>query len=77
MNRVRANAMMSAAFCAALLVRGAYADDAAARRIIGFSPDGRYFAFEQYGSRNWSDNHSGYSEFAAYDGQPPIGGSSH
>ncbi|BAB51764.1 DUF2259 domain-containing protein [Mesorhizobium japonicum] len=27
----------------------ALAGDAAARRIIGFSPDGRYFAFEQYG----------------------------
>ena len=27
----------------------ALAGDAAARRIIGFSPDGAYFAFEQYG----------------------------
>ena len=27
----------------------ALAGDAAATRIIGFSPNGRYFAFEQYG----------------------------
>ncbi|TPK67903.1 hypothetical protein FJ546_05100 [Mesorhizobium sp. B2-4-19] len=27
----------------------ALAGDAAARRVIGFSPDGRYFAIEQYG----------------------------
>ncbi len=33
----------------AMLVSAAQAGDAAARRIIGFSPDGRYFAFEQYG----------------------------
>lgn len=31
------------------IVSSAQAGDAAARRIIGFSPDGRYFAFEQYG----------------------------
>jgi len=31
------------------IVSAAQAGDAAARRIIGFSPDGKYFAFEQYG----------------------------
>ena len=31
------------------IVSAAQAGDAAARRIIGFSPDGNYFAFEQYG----------------------------
>jgi predicted secreted protein len=35
---------------AALLTAGGMAEagDAAARRFVGFSPDGRYFAFEQY-----------------------------
>jgi predicted secreted protein len=28
----------------------AWAADNAERAIIGFSPDGRYFAFEQYGT---------------------------
>ena len=55
------------ALCAALLVGHASANDAAARRIIGFSPDGRYFAFEQYGTQEWSDNNSGYSEIAVID----------
>ena len=43
---------VGSAVAAALLltiVSAAQAGDAAARRIIGFSPDGRYFAFEQYG----------------------------
>ena len=55
------------ALCAALLAGHASANDAAARRIIGFSPDGRYFAFEQYGTQDWSDNQSGYSEIAVID----------
>jgi predicted secreted protein len=32
----------------------AYAGDAAERSILGFSPDGRYFAFEQYGVQDGS-----------------------
>jgi predicted secreted protein len=60
---------MSAAFCAAFTVSAAHANDAAARRVIGFSPDGRYFAFEQYGVQDWSDNHSGYSEIAIIDAE--------
>jgi len=33
-----------------MIASAAQAGDAAARRIIGFSPDGNYFAFEQYGT---------------------------
>jgi predicted secreted protein len=32
----------------------ARAGDAAGREVIGFSPDGRYFAFEQYGVQDGS-----------------------
>lgn len=32
----------------------AHAGDVASRHIIGFSPDGRYFAFEQYGAQDGS-----------------------
>ncbi len=32
----------------------AFAGDAASRKILGFSPDGRYFAFEQYGVQDGS-----------------------
>jgi predicted secreted protein len=49
------------------LATAAQAGDAAARRIIGFSPDGNYFAFEQYGTLDWSDTHSGWSEIAIID----------
>jgi predicted secreted protein len=47
----------------------AQAGDAAARRIIGFSPDGHYFAFEQYGTLDWSETGSGWSEIAIVDTQ--------
>ena len=57
------------AAAAALFVCGAQANDAAERRIIGFSPDGRYFAFEQYGTLDWSESDSGYSEIAILDTQ--------
>ncbi|WP_292404955.1 DUF2259 domain-containing protein [Mesorhizobium sp.] len=40
----------------------AQAGDAAARRIIGFSPDGTYFAFEQYGTLDGGASDSGWSE---------------
>ncbi|MCC6889127.1 MAG: DUF2259 domain-containing protein [Hyphomicrobiales bacterium] len=33
---------------------GARAGDGAALHVLGFSPDGRYFAFEQYGEQNAS-----------------------
>ncbi len=45
----------------------AQAGDAAARRVIGFSPDGNYFAFEQFGTLDWSDTHTGWSEIAIID----------
>src|SRR5471030_2236845 len=45
----------------------AQAGDAAARRVIGFSPDGAYFAFEQYGTLDRADSHSGWSEIAIVD----------
>lgn len=37
-----------------LLASAAHAGDAATREIIGFSPDGAYFAFEQYGVQDGS-----------------------
>ncbi len=49
------------------LATAAQAGDAAARRVIGFSPDGTYFAFEQYGTLDWSDTHSGWSQIAIID----------
>lgn len=45
----------------------ALAGDAAARRIIGFSPDGTYFAFEQYGELDAGASASGYSEIDIID----------
>jgi predicted secreted protein len=51
------------------LAGAAQAGDAAARRIIGFSPDGHYFAFEQYGTLDWSETGSGWSEIAIVDTQ--------
>ncbi|WP_027142877.1 DUF2259 domain-containing protein [Mesorhizobium sp. WSM3626] len=45
----------------------AHAGDAAARRIIGFSPDGVYFAFEQYGTLDAGASASGYSEIDIID----------
>ncbi|WP_258591440.1 DUF2259 domain-containing protein [Mesorhizobium sp. AR07] len=41
--------------------------DAAARRIIGFSPDGNIFAFEQYGTLDAGASDSGYSEIEIID----------
>jgi len=38
-----------------------------ARRIIGFSLDGDYLAFEQYGQHDWSDNRSGRSKIEIID----------
>ena len=45
----------------------ARAGDAAARRIIGFSPDGNYFAFEQYGTLDAGASASGWSEIDIID----------
>jgi len=45
----------------------ALAGDAAARRIIGFSPDGAYFAFEQYGELDAGASASGYSQIDIID----------
>jgi predicted secreted protein len=66
-NQALRSARVGLVLCAALLSSEGRANDAAARRIIGFSPDGRYFAFEQYGTQDWSDNQSGYSEIAVID----------
>jgi len=54
------------------LAGAAQAGDAAARRIIGFSPDGHYFAFEQYGRLDWSETSSGWSEIAIIDTQSDL-----
>jgi predicted secreted protein len=48
-------------------VSAAQAGDAAARRIIGFSPDGTYFAFEQYGTLDAGASDSGWSEIDIID----------
>ncbi|MFB9979049.1 DUF2259 domain-containing protein [Mesorhizobium kowhaii] len=45
----------------------AEAGDAAARRIIGFSPDGSTFAFEQYGTLDAGASASGYSQIDIID----------
>ncbi|TJV44577.1 MAG: DUF2259 domain-containing protein [Mesorhizobium sp.] len=45
----------------------ARAGDAAARRIIGFSAGGAYFAFEQYGTLDAGASDSGYSEIDIID----------
>lgn len=51
----------------ALSAGTAQAGDAAARRIVGFSPDGNYFAFEQYGTLDAGASDSGYSEIDIID----------
>jgi predicted secreted protein len=51
----------------ALSAGAAQAGDAAARHIIGFSPDGNYFAFEQYGTLDAGASNSGYSEIDIID----------
>ncbi|MFD2056192.1 DUF2259 domain-containing protein [Mesorhizobium calcicola] len=61
---------IGAAVLAALsltVASAAQAGDAAARRIIGFSPDGNYFAFEQYGQLDAGASASGYSEIDIID----------
>lgn len=59
----------AAAFGAALAMSagGAQAGDAAARRIVGFSPDGNYFTFEQYGQLDAGASASGWSEIDIID----------
>ncbi|MFD1985222.1 DUF2259 domain-containing protein [Mesorhizobium newzealandense] len=49
------------------VVSAAQAGDAAARHIIGFSPDGSYFAFEQYGTLDAGASASGYSQIDIID----------
>jgi len=50
---MRARLLIAAGFLALMLAR-AFAGDAAERAILGFSPEGRYFAFEQYGVEDGS-----------------------
>ncbi|CAN7286605.1 DUF2259 domain-containing protein [Mesorhizobium sp. LjNodule214] len=61
--------LFAAAISTALVVFAgtAHPGDAAARRIIGFSPDGTYFAFEQYGQLDAGASDSGYSEIDIID----------
>jgi predicted secreted protein len=61
--------LLAAALGAALAMSagGAQAGDAAARRIVGFSPDGNYFAFEQYGQLDAGASASGWSEIDIID----------
>ena len=51
----------------AISTGAARAGDAAARRIIGFSPDANYFAFEQYGTLDAGTSASGWSEIDIID----------
>lgn len=53
--------------CIAFAAGSAQAGDAAARRVIGFSPDGNYFAFEQYGELDAGASGSGWSEIDIID----------
>jgi predicted secreted protein len=61
--------LLAAALGAALAMSagGAQAGDAAARRIVGFSPEGNYFAFEQYGQLDAGASASGWSEIDIID----------
>ncbi|MER8946377.1 DUF2259 domain-containing protein [Mesorhizobium sp. M0185] len=52
---------------AVVLASAAQAGDAAARHVIGFSPDGNYFAFEQYGTLDAGASDSGWSEIDIID----------
>lgn len=54
-----------AAALTAAFIHSAFAGDAAARRIVGFSPDGAYFAFEQY-TMLYEDEAS-FSEYVVVD----------
>jgi predicted secreted protein len=49
----------------AAAIEPVWAGDAAARRVIGFSPDGAYFAFEQY--TMLYDDDAAFSEFVVVD----------
>jgi predicted secreted protein len=66
---IRRYALLTAAVASflAAVASAAQAGDASARRVIGFSPDGAYFAFEQYGTLDRTDSHSGWSEIAILD----------
>ncbi|MBZ0141486.1 MAG: hypothetical protein K8H87_17220, partial [Pseudorhodoplanes sp.] len=48
-----------------LLASPAQAGDAAARQVLGFSPDGNYFAFEQYSALYEQD--AAFSEYVVID----------
>jgi predicted secreted protein len=65
----RRSAVLAAAIVSFLagFAGAAQAGDASARRVIGFSADGAYFAFEQYGTLDRADSHSGWSEIAIVD----------
>jgi len=58
-------ALICAVAALALYSESAQAGDAAARRVIGFSPDGTYFAFEQY--TTLYEDEAAFSEFVVID----------
>lgn len=58
-------ALICAAAALALFPGAAQAGDAAARRTIGFSPDGGYFAFEQY--TTLYEDEAAFSEYVVID----------
>lgn len=63
---VRASlAIVMAAAGLVCLDAGAQAGDGAAANVLGFSPDGRFFAFEQYGEEDGSG--ATYSQIAVID----------
>lgn len=59
--------LLAVAASLALFPGAVEAGDAAARRVIGFSPDGSYFAFEQYGTLDAGASASGWSEIDIID----------
>jgi predicted secreted protein len=46
---------------------GAHAGDAAAARVLGFSPDGAYFAFEEFGTFDTPASPNGYAHVFVID----------
>jgi predicted secreted protein len=62
------------ALAVAAMPRHALAGDGAALSVIGFSPDGRYFAFEQYGEQDGSGSLYSIINAIQVAGDKPVKG---
>lgn len=72
---MRAVATLFAALCAYLMAgAAAYSGDFAAVRPLGFSADGRYFAFEEFGTRDASVHPFATIHVVDLDGGGPVAG---